>query len=175
MYSGGQWVAAPNSSGGVGLWSQGAGDDIYYNSGTPMVGIGTTNPTAELHVVGDINVTGGLNDISDIRLKENIAPVEDALAKLLQLNVISFTMKDDAKHRTEYGFSAQQMLDIYPALVRTADDERQTLSLNYMGLIGPLTRAIQEQQLQIDDLQQRLKAMESRYGSPLEDQQNGEQ
>lgn len=198
MYSAGQWTAAPNSGGaGGGLWSQGAGDKIYYNSGaSPMVGIGTTAPTAELHVVGDINLTGGINDISDIRLKENIAPVEGALEQIMQLEAIAFTMKDDPGARIEYGFSAQQMLEIYPALVRTADDEMNTLSLNYIGLIAPMTRAMQQQQAQIqaqkaqieaqqarnqdqqariDNLQARLTAMESRYGSPLQQQQDEEQ
>jgi hypothetical protein len=45
-----------------------------------------------------------------------------------------------------------------------------------------MTRAMQEQQAQIkaqrdkiENLELRLKAMETRYGSPLEQRQNGEQ
>jgi hypothetical protein len=38
---------------GSGLWSAGSGDDIYYNSGTPKVGIGTGSPAAALQVAGE--------------------------------------------------------------------------------------------------------------------------
>ncbi len=157
-------VTAIETGGGGGdsLWSAGAGNDIYYNSGTPMVGIGTTDPTAALHVVGDILFTGSARDISDIRLKENIKPVETALDRLMKLEAISFTMKDDPQHRTEFGFSAQQLLQIYPDLVTTADNPEKTLSVNYIGMVAPLVRAIQEQQTQIEALQKQIEALEAR-------------
>jgi hypothetical protein len=36
-----------------GLWAVGSGDDIYYNFGTPQVGISTATPEATLHVDGE--------------------------------------------------------------------------------------------------------------------------
>ncbi|MBI1301979.1 MAG: hypothetical protein GC137_10060 [Alphaproteobacteria bacterium] len=53
---GADWVSA----GGSGLWLAGAGNDIYYNSGTFQVGIGTTTPGEALDVVGNIDLTGNL-------------------------------------------------------------------------------------------------------------------
>ncbi|MCB1782924.1 MAG: hypothetical protein KDI13_02920, partial [Alphaproteobacteria bacterium] len=50
-YQAGSWQDLITTSGGK--WSAGTGDAIYYNSGTPLVGIGTTTPTSSLHVVGD--------------------------------------------------------------------------------------------------------------------------
>ena len=44
-------------SGGGGLWSEGAGGDIYYNGGE--VGIGTSSPDEKLHIIGD-GVTSGI-------------------------------------------------------------------------------------------------------------------
>lgn len=51
-------------------------------------------------------------------------------------------MKDDEAARLEYGFSAQDVQKIYPDLVVT--DAKGTLSLNYLGLIAPMSEAIGE-------------------------------
>jgi len=44
------FTAASILSGGGGHWVAGTGDDIYYNSGTPQVGIGTTSPQSSFDV-----------------------------------------------------------------------------------------------------------------------------
>jgi len=52
LCDGASWKTIATSSGGS-KWTSGTGDDIYYNSGSPQVGIGLTTPTAALHVVGN--------------------------------------------------------------------------------------------------------------------------
>ena len=42
----------------VGVWSLGSGDEIYYNSGTPLVGIGVVAPDDTLDIAGTLQVTG---------------------------------------------------------------------------------------------------------------------
>ena len=56
--SGGIPVWTTTSGGGGGYWTQ-AGTLIHYTSGN--VGIGTSSPTYPLHVIGNMNVTGGLH------------------------------------------------------------------------------------------------------------------
>lgn len=64
------WEAINTGAGG--MWSAGSGNDIYYNLGTPEVVIGTASPNVALDVVGDIEFTGTITDVSDKRLKTDI-------------------------------------------------------------------------------------------------------
>lgn len=52
------WNGSPVGSGSGGLWSEegGVGPDIYYDAGN--VGVGTSTPDYDLHVVGDLKVVG---------------------------------------------------------------------------------------------------------------------
>ena len=60
----------------------------------------------------------------------------------------------------ELGFLAQEVLQLLPSLVQEGEDENNLLNINYNGLIPVLTKAIQEQQAQINILLQRIKALE---------------
>jgi Chaperone of endosialidase len=114
------------------------------------VGINTTAPSAALHVIGDIKYTGLLSDVSDRRLKDNVAPLGPQLGKITSLQPVSFVMKEDPEHRTEFGLIAQDAEAIYPNLVTTAPDG--TKALAYTGLIAPLIEAAKEQQAEINQL-----------------------
>lgn len=119
------------------------------------VGIGTASPAAALHVVGDIRYTGILADVSDRRAKKDIRPLPSGqLAKIMQLQPVSFVMKDDQKGRTEFGLIAQDTEPLYPELVQT--DKDGSKSLGYVGLVAPLIKAVQEQQAEIEHLREAL-------------------
>jgi hypothetical protein len=153
--------AVGSGGGGGGLWTAGTGNDIYYNTGTPQVGIGTAAPDVALDVVGDIEYTGFLNDVSDIRLKTDIKPLsrEEVMSKLSQVNTYSFRMKADPQGRIEYGVMAQELEKLFPELVKTADDEMGTKSVNYIGLIAPLIEASKELQEENSELRAELDEM----------------
>ncbi len=141
-----------------GIWFS-SGGDIYRSSGD--VGIGTASPSVALDVVGDIHYTGVLQDVSDIRLKENIHPLDSPLKKITALNGFSFTMKGDPKHTVEYGVSAQDVQAVFPELVGVADPKNGTLGVNYQGLIAPMIEAIKIQQTQIEALEAKVKRLEA--------------
>ena len=70
-------------------------------------------------------------------------------------------MKDDAAKRTEYGVIAQQIETVFPELVRTADDEIGTKSVNYVGLIAPMIEATKELKAENEALKAEITAMKS--------------
>ena len=119
--------------------------NVLYGSGmyntTGFIGINDSTPDAALDVVGDINYTGVLVDVSDIRAKENISPLRDPLRKLSKINGFSFTMKNDPRHSVELGVSAQDVQTAFPELVTKVDSDG-TLGVNYQGLIPPMIEAI---------------------------------
>jgi hypothetical protein len=121
------------------------------------VGIGTATPAAALHVVGDIKYTGIIVDISDRRAKKDIRPLPTGqLAKMMQLQPVSFVMKDDPKGRTELGLIAQDTEPLFPDLVQTDPDG--TKAMGYVGLVAPLIKAMQEQQAQIQEQRAEMRA-----------------
>ena len=68
---------------------------VFVVTSNAYVGIGTTNPTSRLTVQGDVLVSGVItstdyNSTSDIKLKENIQPIENPIDKVLQINGVSF-------------------------------------------------------------------------------------
>ncbi len=128
-----------------------SGTTINYTNG--FVGIGTTAPVTALHVVGDIQYTGTITDVSDRRLKTNIEPLDSALTTIRKIKTYSYVMKDDPRARTEYGVMAQDMLGIIPNLVKNIDTQGEYYGVNYMGLIPWSIRALQE----VDSETQKLR------------------
>jgi hypothetical protein len=113
------------------------------------VGIGTTAPNVELDVIGSIEYTGTITDVSDIRLKENIQPIEGALDKLLTLRGFSFN--DIGSEERSLGLSAQEVQKVFPEAVSVVD-KKGHLGLDYMQMVPPIIEAIKEQQAQIEEL-----------------------
>ena len=103
-------------------------------------------------------VDGTFNNTSDERLKENIKPIDNALADICQLEGVSFDWKDSGA--SGQGFIAQQVEPIIPEVVNT-DADTSMKSINYVGLIGHLVEAIKTQQTQIDDLKDEIQSMKS--------------
>ena len=95
---------------------------------------------------------------SDERLKENIKPITGSLDKVLALNPVSFNWKENGEH-IEAGFVAQEVEKVLPEYTVTDDDEIKTKNLTggmTSGYIAVLTKAIQEQQEQIESLKSEI-------------------
>jgi hypothetical protein len=156
--------------------------DVIYASGiynaTTHIGISNATPDVELDVTGDIEYTGTLTDVSDMRLKTDITPLntDEIMAKLAQVNTYSFRMKDDPKGALEFGVMAQELEKQFPELVKTAKDEMGTKSVNYVGLIAPLIEASKELKSENDTLRAELaemKTAQAKFEADIMQQVNG--
>ncbi len=140
------------------------------------VGIGATvNPgTYKLFINGSGFATG-LWVSSDRRFKQNIAPVQNALGKVLALNGKTYEFKRESfpdrnfNAGTSYGYIAQELQQVIPEAVQENTDGY--LAVNYDMVIPVLTEAIKdlknEQDMEISELETRL-ADKDRQISALE-------
>ena len=90
---------------------------------------------------------------SDRRLKENIEPIESALAKVQTLTGCTFDMKlDDGTPERRTGLIAQDVQKVLPEAVMEDDSEDKYLSVVYGSIMGLAVEAIKELSSQVEEL-----------------------
>jgi len=113
--------------------------------------------------VGGISTSGSATQYvtsSDYRLKENIAPMTRALAKVALLKPVTYKWKVDGSNGE--GFIAHELAEVVEGCVTgekdavDADGNPKYQGIDTSFLVATLTAAIQEQQALIVDLQDRL-------------------
>ena len=134
--------------------------NLYHrsNSGTnTFVADNGGNVTAN----GDITAFG---NASDIKLKENVEVINNAIDKIKQLKGVTFTYKKDGKKST--GLIAQDLEKVLPEAVYTSEtidneingeESEEFLAIRYGNTVGLLVEAIKEQQKEIDTLNDYVK------------------
>jgi hypothetical protein len=137
--------------------------------GEGNVGVGTTNPTDKLHVVGNVRA----NDFivtSDARLKTDIRPIQGALRKVNELRGVEFAWKEaeagsegTAPRRTA-GVVAQEVEAVAPELVETAAGADAYRGVNLGGVVGTLIEAVKELSAENGALRRRIDALEGADG-----------
>jgi len=105
--------------------------------------------------------------LSDERLKENIRDLDDGLSKIMQLQPRKFDWKEGKGSgiSNDRGFVAQEFEQVFPDMVSEWADESPEGEDPYKtvaaDLIPVLTKAIQEQQAQIEALTARITELEN--------------
>lgn len=84
---------------------------------------------------------------SDIRLKDNILKIDNALYKLQQINGYTFTYKMDGKESA--GVLAHEVETILPQVVDQRGDFK---SVSYGNLVALLIEAVKELKKEVDEL-----------------------
>jgi len=112
--------------------------------------------------VGWISTNGStitVNNTSDYRLKENVAPLTGAIEKLKQIVPKTYTWKNNPSVGTVEGFIAHELQEVVPQAVNGVKDAvNEDGSPKYQGvdptvLIPLLTAALQEALLRIEALE----------------------
>ena len=102
---------------------------------------------------GNATAAGDITSNSDRRLKSDIKPISNALQTVQALSGKAY-IKDD---KANIGLIAQEVEEVMPFMVSTADDEMGTKSVNYQNMVALLIEAVKEQQEQIDELKRMLE------------------
>lgn len=111
-----------------------------------------------LFVGGDIHCTGKLTEASDIRLKEDIRVIDNALAKVDSLHGYTYKMKETKVLAT--GLVAQEVQKALPQAVSTTPEG--TLSIAYGSLAGLFVEAIKDLKKELMHLRTRMDMIETR-------------
>lgn len=128
---------------------------LLVTSGSSYTKLLRVSGSGQMDVRGDI-VAYSTFATSDARLKEDIAPIEDAYTKLSSLNPVSFVWAQT--DQADYGLIAQEVEEIFPEFVKDNMDGYKTVK--YTSFIPLLIKTIQEQQQLIESLQDRVATLE---------------
>jgi hypothetical protein len=107
----------------------------------------------------------GTIQTSDKRLKDNITPLNDGLERIMKLNPVSFTWKDDPEGTKHLGLVAQDVIGIIKEIVVIGTDPDKILGINYSQFVPVLIKGMQEQQQQIETTKQENLQLKSELQS----------
>ena len=167
----------------------GTNSSMYFNSnGNVTSGNASTGVTTRLEITHTGTFVGSSsNNISDVRLKKNIATITDPTTKIKGLVGRTFEWKDEAELETgtQYGFIAQEMETVVSDLVSdgksyglrafdkdenllqnsTSDSEKEKIAeyskgVNTVGVIPILVEALKEAITKIETLETKVAALE---------------
>jgi hypothetical protein len=120
------------------------------------------NTTIGTISVGSDGNSVAYNTTSDVRLKENIRPTAKGLTDLMRIQVSDFNFKSKPGS-TETGFIAQQLYTVLPEVVTQGgtDPSKDPWTVDYGRVTPLLTKAMQEQQGEIESLKNQQAALKA--------------
>ena len=109
-----------------------------------------------LDMSGNMTAAGNVTAYSDIRLKENIEGIPNALEKVKQIRGVTFTRNDqEDKELRHTGVIAQEVEKVLPEVV--SEDNLGVKNVAYGNMVGLLIEAIKELKQEVDDLKSKLE------------------
>lgn len=126
-----------------------------YNNGAFY--LDPANTSTSLNVAGDVVAYAS----SDIRFKNNVTPITNALDKLSKIGGYTFDWNEISHKETgkkDIGVIAQEVEEILPEIVQTRSNGYK--AVDYQKLTALLIESVKEQQFIIDDLKSRIERLE---------------
>ncbi len=166
------WAAFSYGTPTVGLYMNRTDDDIEpYGNGITLMGTAAYRWEA-------VYAANGTIQTSDARLKKNIVDLDRGIGAVMKLHPVSYEWKEDSEGGAgvQIGFLAQEVEKVVPEAVQhdfiTPEQIKQAVEagkpapkytdiygMKYVELIPVLTKAIQEQQQQIEDLKKEIQQL----------------
>jgi hypothetical protein len=116
--------------------------------------ITTVDQSKTIYIPKDLIVVGSIFNPSDEKLKKNIIKLNDFdIENITKLNPVTFSYNNDTSNQLHYGFIAQDVEEIFPALV---SDNTGYKSINYIEFIPIMLYKMQQMQDELDELKQKL-------------------
>ena len=97
--------------------------------------------------------------LNRIKTDSNIISLGSTLAKLLQIDGKSYTMKKDENKKQKIGVLAQDIEKVFPELVSESNGVK---SVNYQGLVPVLINALKEQDSKMKEQDNKMNEQEAR-------------
>ena len=123
------------------------------------------NPNGQVGSIGTSGTSTSYNTSSDYRLKENVQPMQGALAKVQSLKPVTYKWKVDGSDGE--GFIAHELQAVVPGCVtgeKDAVDAEGNIvpqGIDTSFLVATLTAAIQELKAELDTAKARIAALEA--------------
>ena len=139
-----------------GAWDNFADQDrlsVYYRSSIKF--FSAVVQTAQIDGSGNLTTAGNVTAYSDIRLKDDIQPIEDAVSKVQKLKGVTYFRNDNDDENRQAGLIAQDVELVLPEAVREMEDGIKTV--NYNATMGLLVEAIKELTNKVEMLEKQLE------------------
>lgn len=137
-------------------------------SGTQYHLLFSRGGTAAGYLVSGSATTVNLANASDKRLKENIENSGSAIQDIKDIQVRQFDWIDNIDTHRDFGFVAQELVNVVPEAVTQGTDELddngkpvRSWGVDYSHIVPRLVKVCQEQQTKIEDLEARILALET--------------
>jgi hypothetical protein len=108
--------------------------------------------TFDMSAAGAATFNNDVTAFSDVRLKQEIDTIDNALERVTSMRGVFFDRKDNSEVR-QTGVIAQEVEPFLPEVVRQTKDDNKIKSVAYGNMVGVLIEAIKELNAKIEKLQ----------------------
>jgi cytochrome oxidase Cu insertion factor (SCO1/SenC/PrrC family) len=130
------------------IWSL-SNNNVYYNNGN--VGVGTSIPAYNMHVVGNIYATNSIIAFSDESIKTNVKTIQNPINLVTKLRGVTYTRVDTREQ--QIGVIAQEVQKILPEVVSIS---AEGMSVAYGNMAGLFIEAIKEMSQELESLKKQV-------------------